>query len=62
MAIEFYDSLNVDSNDDSYFLGKVGIGTTSPNGTGSTTRRNSPPNSKLGVVGNKNLILVISNL
>ncbi len=30
MAIEFYDSLNVDSNDDSYFLGKVGIGTTSP--------------------------------
>ena len=30
MAIEFYDSLNVDSNDDSYFLGDVGIGTTSP--------------------------------
>ncbi len=30
MAIEFYDSLNVDSNDDSYFLGNVGIGTTSP--------------------------------
>ena len=31
MAIEFYDSLNVDSNDDSYFLGDVGIGTSSPN-------------------------------
>lgn len=30
MAIEFYDSLNVDSNDDSYFLGEVGIGNTSP--------------------------------
>ena len=30
MAIEFYDSLNIDSNDDSYFLGNVGIGTTSP--------------------------------
>ena len=30
MAIEFYDSLNVDSNDDSYFLGNVGISTTSP--------------------------------
>ena len=30
MAIEFYDSLNVDSNDDSYFLGELGVGTTSP--------------------------------
>ena len=30
MAIEFYDSLNVDSNDDSYFLGELGIGTASP--------------------------------
>ena len=30
MAIEFYDSLNIDSNDDSYFLGNVGIGTSSP--------------------------------
>ena len=30
MAIEYYDSLNIDSNDDSYFLGSVGIGTTSP--------------------------------
>lgn len=30
MAIEFYDSLNIDSNDDSYFLGNLGIGTSSP--------------------------------
>ena len=30
MAIEYYDSLNIDSNDDSYFLGSVGIGTTAP--------------------------------
>ena len=30
MAIEFYDSLNIDSNDDSYFLGSVAIGITSP--------------------------------
>lgn len=30
MAIEYYDSLNIDSNDDSYFLGSVGIGTTTP--------------------------------
>ena len=33
MAIEFYDSLNIDSNDDSYFLGNLGIGTTSPGHT-----------------------------
>jgi hypothetical protein len=30
MAIEFYDSLNIDSNDDSYFLGDVGIKISSP--------------------------------
>jgi hypothetical protein len=33
MAIEFYDSLNIDSNDDSYFLGDVGIKISSPSAT-----------------------------
>ena len=54
MAIKFFDSLNVTGTTDSYFLGKVGIGTTNPalqsGGTG--LHINAPTSSELKFTNN----------